>query len=79
MIYSYGKFRPYIIRSNVVIYIDHAAIRYLMFKKDAKPRLIKWVLLLQKFNVEIRDEKGTKNVVADHLSKLEAEKRIDDP
>ena len=47
-----------------------------MLKKDAKPRLIRWVLLLQEFNVEIRDKKGLENVVVDHLSILEAEKGI---
>ena len=50
-----------------------------MLKKDAKPRLIRWVLLLQEFNVKIRDMKGTENVVMDHLSRLEAEKGIEDP
>ena len=78
MVYSCDKFRPYIIRSKVVIYIDHAATRYLMLKNDAKPRLIRWVLFLPKFNVEIRDKKITENVVADHLSRLEAEKGIED-
>ena len=48
-----------------------------MLKKDAKPR--RWVFLLQDFNVEIKDVKGIENVVADHLSRLEAEKGIEDP
>ncbi|XP_062111345.1 uncharacterized protein LOC133822897 [Humulus lupulus] len=47
--------------------------KYPMMKKDAKPRLIQWVLLLQEFYMEIRDKKGTKNLIADHLSRLEVE------
>lgn len=41
-----------------------------MSKKDAKPRLIRWVLLLWEFDLEIRDKKSTENVVADHFSRL---------
>ena len=45
-----------------------------MMKKDAKLRLIRRVLLLQEFSVEIKHKNGIDNVVADDLSKLEAEK-----
>ena len=41
MVFAYEKFRPYILGSHVIIHTDHAAIRYLMAKKDAKPRLIR--------------------------------------
>ena len=41
-----------------------------MAKKDVKPRLIRWVLLLQEFDFEVLDRKGTENQVADHLSRL---------
>ena len=71
MVFACEKFRPYILGSHVIIHTDHAAIKYLMEKKDAKPRLIRWVLLLQKFDIEIRDKKGSNNVIVYHLSRIE--------
>ncbi|CAM8983891.1 unnamed protein product [Rhodiola kirilowii] len=71
VVYAFEKFRPYLVGSKTIVYTDHAAIKYLMAKKDAKPRLIRWVLLLQEFNIEIKDKKGVENVVADHLSRIE--------
>ena len=70
IVFAYEKFRPYILGSHVIIHTYHASIKYLMAKKDAKPRLIIWVLLLQEFDLEIKDEKGNDNVIANHLSRI---------
>ncbi|GJT19741.1 reverse transcriptase domain-containing protein [Tanacetum coccineum] len=71
VVYAFEKFRSYLVLSKSIVYTDHSAIKYLFTKKDAKPRLMQWILLLQEFDVIIRDKKGAKNLAADHLSRLE--------
>ncbi|GJS24774.1 putative nucleotidyltransferase, ribonuclease H [Tanacetum coccineum] len=58
VIFAFDKFRPYLVLSKTIVYTDHCALKYLFNKQDAKPRLIRWVLLLQGFNIEIKDNKG---------------------
>ena len=71
VVFVFDKFRSYLILSKVIIYTNHSALRYLLSKTDAKPRLIRWVLLLEEFDMEIRDKKGVENLVTNHLSRLE--------
>ena len=70
VVYTLDKFRAYLIGSDIVIFTDHSTLKYLLTKQNAKAKLIRWVLLLQEFNLQIQDKKGVENVVADHLSRL---------
>ena len=60
VVFTFDKFRSYLVLSKMIVYTDHSALKYLLNKSDAKPRLIRWVLLLQEFNLEIKDKKGHK-------------------
>jgi hypothetical protein len=64
-------FRSYLVGAKVIVCTDHAALKYLLMKKDAKQRMIRWILLLQEFDPEIRDKMGVENSMADHLSHLQ--------
>ena len=80
VVFAFDKFRAYLISSKVIVWINHSTIKYLVEKKDAKLRLIRWLLLLQEFNFKIRDKKGIENLIADHLSRLEPfEQKIESP
>ena len=70
VVFALDKFRAYLVGSSIVVFTDHSALKYLLTKQDAKTRLIRWIILLQEFNLQIQDKKGVENVVADHLSRL---------
>nr|GFC34080.1 reverse transcriptase domain-containing protein [Tanacetum cinerariifolium] len=71
VVYAFKKFRSYLVLPKSIVYTDHPTLKYLFNKQDAKPRLLRWVLLLQEFDITIRDKKGAENLATDHLSRLE--------
>ena len=79
VVYALDKFHAYLVGPDIIIFTDHSALKYPLTKQNAKVRLIRWVLLLQEFNLQIRDKKGVENVVADHLSRLTIAHNIHNP
>nr|GFA80150.1 reverse transcriptase domain-containing protein [Tanacetum cinerariifolium] len=71
VVYAFEKFHSYLIMNRSIVYTDHSALKYLFSKKDAKARLLRWILLLQEFDFKVIDTKGAENYAADHLSRLE--------
>ncbi|GKC46600.1 reverse transcriptase domain-containing protein [Tanacetum coccineum] len=73
VVYAFEKFWPYLVLSKSIVYTDHSALKYLMNKQDAKPRLLRWVLLLQEFDITISvdKKKASGTSLSDHLSRLE--------
>nr|GEZ59723.1 reverse transcriptase domain-containing protein [Tanacetum cinerariifolium] len=71
VVYAFEKFRSCLIMNKSIVYTDHSALKYLFAKKDAKARLLHWILLLQEFDFKVIDTRGAENYAADHLSRLE--------
>nr|GEW54873.1 retrovirus-related Pol polyprotein from transposon TNT 1-94 [Tanacetum cinerariifolium] len=71
LVYAFEKFWSYLIMNKSIEHTDHSALKYLFAKKDAKARLLWWVLLLQEFDFKVLNMKGAENLAADHLSRLE--------
>ncbi|RDY01706.1 Tf2-6, partial [Mucuna pruriens] len=71
IVFALDKFCSYLLGSKIVVFSNHAALRFLLKKLDAKLRLIRWMLLIQEFNIKIIYKKGDENSVADHLSQID--------
>ncbi|PKU82287.1 hypothetical protein MA16_Dca017509 [Dendrobium catenatum] len=74
IITTFDKFIPLLIGTNIIIYTNHSAFKYLMTKKDTKPRLVRWIIILQEFDVEIFYRKSTENKFVEHIFRLSIEK-----
>ena len=74
VVFGFEKVRPYLIGSHVIVHIDHVALKHLFSKKDAKPRLLRWIFLLLEFDCEIRDRKVSKNLIVGQLSHIIVQK-----
>ena len=68
VVFALDKFKNYLLGTSIVIFTNHSTLKYLLNKKNAKVRLIRWILLLQEFNIQIKDKQRVENVIVDHLS-----------
>ncbi|RDX73922.1 hypothetical protein CR513_46388, partial [Mucuna pruriens] len=73
IVFALDKFCSYLLGSKIIVFSNHATLRYWLKKPDAQPRLIRWMFLLQEFDLEIIDNKGAESSMADHLSRIDKE------
>ena len=78
VLFAFDKFRNYLLGTSIVIFTDHLALKHLLNKKNAKTRLIRWILLLQEFNIQIKDKQEVENMVVDHLSRVKVESHFEE-
>lgn len=76
IIFALEKFQFYLLETKVIIFSDHTALMHLLKKKESKPKLLRCILLLQEFNIEICKKKGAENCVADHLSRISCDGEV---
>ncbi|XP_016704328.1 uncharacterized protein [Gossypium hirsutum] len=76
IVFALEKFRSYLLGTKIVVFSDHITLKYLIRKKKEKTRLIRCILLLQEFDLEIKHKKGCKNLAADHLSRIPPSKDV---
>ncbi|RVW98199.1 Retrovirus-related Pol polyprotein from transposon 17.6 [Vitis vinifera] len=76
VVFALDKLRAYLVGSFIIVFTDHSALKYLLTKQDAKARLIRWILLLQEFDLQIRDKKGVENVVVPSEWKVQDKKHF---
>nr|GEZ21327.1 hypothetical protein [Tanacetum cinerariifolium] len=79
VLYAFEKLCSYLIMNKSIVYIDHSALKYLFAKKDAKARLLRWILLLQEFDFKVVDTKGAENYAKNKFFKDVKHYFWDDP
>ena len=74
-VFACDKFRSYLSDAKVKVYTDHQALKELILVKDVKPRLIRWFLLLQEFELQIVERGHTKEEEEKELAMLSHRQR----
>ena len=70
VVYTVKKFRPYVLGRSVVVFTDHAPLKWLFSKTDLTGRPARWQMILAEFDIEVRTKPGVKNGNADGMSRV---------